>query len=92
MGRVIYNLTEWATAPAKLAFGSQTVRLDGYRRQPVHTVEVLGLNRQRITLLVVSPHTDEHDAHTVMMTAAGPNNALTVASLMISGQKVDAHE
>ncbi|BCP10667.1 hypothetical protein MINTM020_27650 [Mycobacterium paraintracellulare] len=92
VGRVIYNFTEWATAPAKLAFGPQTVRLDGYRRQPVHTVEVLGLNRQRITLLVVSPHTDENDAHTVMMTAAGPNNALTVANLMISGQKVDARE
>ncbi|OBF10009.1 hypothetical protein A5775_00765 [Mycobacterium sp. 852002-10029_SCH5224772] len=90
MGRVTYNLAEWATAPAKLAFGSQTVRLDGYHLQPVHTVEVIGLNRTRIVLLVVSPHTDQHQAHTVMMTAAGPNNALTVASLMTSGEEMEA--
>lgn len=90
VGRVIYNLAEWATAPAKLAFGAQTVRLDGYRLQPAHTVEVVGLNRSRIVLLVVSPHTDQHQAHAIMMTAAGPNNALTVASLMISGEELEA--
>lgn len=92
VGRVIYNLTEWATAPAKLAFGDQTVRLDGYRLQPAHTVQILGLNRTRIIRLVVSPRTNQHQAHTVMMTAAGPNNALTVDGLlMISTEELGAH-
>lgn len=91
VARVIYNLTEWTTAPAKFAFGTQTVRLDGYRRQPVHTVELLGLDRNRIVLLVVSPDADPHQAHAVMMTAAGPNNSLTVDSLlMISTKEAEA--
>jgi hypothetical protein len=82
ISRVIYKLDEWATAPAKLATAGRSVRLDGYRRHPVSTVEVLGLNQQKILLLVVSPLADPDQAHAVMMTAAGPNNALTVDSLL----------
>ncbi|CQD20519.1 hypothetical protein BN000_04937 [Mycobacterium europaeum] len=87
IGRVIYNINEWAKAPAKLATGGRTVRLDGYRLQPVNTVEVLGLNRDKIVLLVVSPHADPDQAHTIMMTAAGPNNASTVAGLLMNSAK-----
>jgi Family of unknown function (DUF5994) len=83
IGRVIYNMNEWAKAPAKLATGGRTVRLDGYRLQPVNTVEVLGLNRNKIVLLVVSPHADPEQAHAVMMTAAGPDNASTVEGLLM---------
>jgi len=86
--RVIYSLNEWAKAPRKLATDGRTVRLDGYRLQPVNTVEVLGLNRKRIVLLVVSPQADPDQAHAIMMTAAGPNNALTVNSLLT----IDAEE
>lgn len=89
IGRVIYNLNEWGTPPAKLATGGRTVRLDGYRLQPVNTVEVLGLNRTRIVLLVVSPHADPDQAHAIMMTAAGPGNASTVESLMVSEEETE---
>src|ERR1700730_4939890 len=51
--RVMDNLNEWGTPSAKPATGGRRVRLDGYRRQPTNTVEVLGLNRDRIVLLVV---------------------------------------
>lgn len=85
--RVIYNLTEWAKAPKKLATDGRTVRLDGYHLQPVNTLEVLGLDRKKIVLLVVSPQAAPDQAHAIMMTAAGPNNALTVNSLLtISGE------
>jgi hypothetical protein len=80
--RVMYNLNEWAKAPAKLATGGRAVRLDGYLRQPINTVEVLGVNRNRIVLLVVPPHADPHHAHDTMMAAAGPNNASTVDGLL----------
>ena len=80
--RVIYKVNEWAKAPAKFATAGRTVRLDGYRLQPVNTVEVLGLNRKKIVLLVVSPHADPDQAHAVMMSAASPNNSLTVDSLL----------
>ncbi|RAU96607.1 hypothetical protein DQP58_09720 [Mycobacterium colombiense] len=82
IGRVIYNANEWATPPTKIATGGRTVRIDGYRRQPAGTVEVLGLNSAKIVLLVVSPHTDPAQAHAIMMTAAGPSNASTVENLL----------
>jgi hypothetical protein len=83
--RVLYNLNEWATASAKLATGGRAVRLDGYRRQPIHTVEVLGLNRNKIVLLVVAPNADPDEAHATLMAAAAPSNDSTVDSLLMVG-------
>jgi Family of unknown function (DUF5994) len=83
IGRVIYNLNEWAKPPSKFATGGRMVRLDGYRLQPVNTVEVLGLNGNKIVLLVVSPHADPDQAHAIMMAAAGPNDASTVENLLM---------
>jgi hypothetical protein len=85
--RVMYNLNEWAKAPAKLATGGRRVRLDGYRRQPTHTVEVLGLNRNRIALLVVPPNADPDGAHDTLMAAAAPSNDSTVDSLLMSSAR-----
>ncbi len=82
--RVLYNLSEWAKAPAKLASGERNVRLDGYRLQPVNTLEVLGPNRNKILLLVVPPHTDPDDAHTTMTAAAAPDNDSTVDCLLMT--------
>jgi Family of unknown function (DUF5994) len=84
--RVLYKLNEWAKACAKLATGGRAVRLDGYRRQPINTVEVLGLNRDKIVLLVVPPNTDPDEAHATPMSAAAPSNDSTVDSLMISAR------
>ena len=81
--RVLYNLNEWAKASAKLATGGRVVRLDGYRRQPINTVEVLGLNRNKIALLVVPPNTDPDGAHTTLMATAAPSNDSTVDSLLM---------
>ncbi len=83
--RVLYNLNEWATASAKLATGGRAVRLDGYRRQPIHTVEVLALNRNKIVLLVVPPNADPDEAHATLMAAAAPSNDSTVDSLLMVG-------
>ncbi len=84
IGRVVYNMSEWATPPAKFAVGGRTVRLDGYHLQPVSTVEVLGLNRNKIVLLVVSPHAEPDQAHAIMMTAASPDNASPVERLLMT--------
>jgi uncharacterized protein DUF5994 len=83
--RVLYHLNAWAKAPRKLVTGGRAVRLDGYRLQPINTIEVLGLDgeRDRLTLLVIPPHTDPDDAHSTMMTAATPNNATTVDGLLM---------
>ena len=84
IGRVVYNVNEWATAPAKFTTGGRIVRLEGYRGQPVNTLEVLGLNRSKIVLLVVSPDAPEDQAHAAMMAAASPSNASTVEDLLHS--------
>jgi Family of unknown function (DUF5994) len=80
--RVIYNLDEWAKAPAKLPTGGRKARLGGYHRQPANTIEVLGLNRNKVVLLVVPARTDAQHAHDILMTAAAPDNAATVDVLL----------
>lgn len=88
--RVLYRRSGWAEAPRKLVTGGRAVRLDGYRIQPLNTIEVLGLDGERLTLLVIPPPTVPDDAHTTMMTAAHPNNAATVDGLlMISSRDRD---
>jgi hypothetical protein len=88
--RVVYNVNEWTKAPAKFATGGRMVRLDGYRRQPVNTIEVLGLNRNKVVLLVVSPDASPDQAHAILMAAAGPANASTVQILMASTDETEA--
>lgn len=85
IGRVMYNLGEWAKVPPRLATGGRTVRLDGYQRQPVNTIEVVGLDNARIALLVVVPQTDPDQAHATMMAAAGVDDASTVDGLLVVG-------
>jgi hypothetical protein len=83
IGRVMFNLGEWAKVPSRLATGGRKVRLDGYRRQPLNTIEVVGLDNDRIVLLVVAPQTDPEQAHATMMAAAGPHDASTVDGLLV---------
>lgn len=83
VSRVLYHLKAWTKAPRKFVAGGREVRLDGYRRQPINTIEVLGLDGDRIVLLVVPPRTDANDAHSTMMAAAQPNNAATVDGLLM---------
>jgi Family of unknown function (DUF5994) len=82
--RVMYNLDEWVSAPEKLLTGGRVVRLDGSRLQPTNTLEILGINRKQILLLVVPPHIDPNRAHETMMAAAAPNNASTVDALLMT--------
>ena len=83
--RVLYNLADWAQMPKRLTTGGRAVRLDGYRLQPANTLQVVGLGRGKILLLVVPPHTDPESAHRAMMTAAAPNDTTTVSELLAIG-------
>jgi hypothetical protein len=76
--RVLYKLSEWAHAPAKLPVGTRRIRLDGYRIQPPHTVEVLGFNRNRVVLLVVPPDASPAHAESTMSAAAAPVQTTTI--------------
>lgn len=80
--RVIYNLGEWTKTPPKFSTGGIVVRLGGYTRQPTDTIEIIGVNRSRIYLLVVPSETDPASAHHAMMTAATPDDASTIVELL----------
>jgi uncharacterized protein DUF5994 len=85
---VMYHLSEWAKMPARLYTGGRSVRLDGFNRQPANTLEVLGLGRKKVLLLVVPPHSDPDLAHDAMVTAAAPNNVSTVGDMLGSARLV----
>lgn len=87
IGRVLYNLGEWATVPPRLQTGGRKVRLDGYVRQPLNTIEVVGIDNERIGLLVVPPGTDPERAHACMMAAANPDDVTSVSTLLEFGSE-----
>ncbi|PRC47485.1 hypothetical protein C6A85_84715 [Mycobacterium sp. ITM-2017-0098] len=86
VSRVMYNRSEWATAPRKLRVDDQMVRLDGYDRQPVNTVGVVDSFGANINLLVIPAQTSADDAHDVMMAAAAPDDATSVKLLLAAGR------
>ncbi len=80
--QVSYNLAEWAKAPRKLPTDRNLVRLAGYYRQPVNTIELLGASRNKVVLLLVPPQTDSNHAHEAMMAAATRDDATTIDGLL----------
>lgn len=84
---VTYRLDEWAPAPATLPIGGSAVNLTGYRRQPRHSIEILGDGGTSVVLLVVPVDADPDQAHGTMMAAAAPDNKSTIEGLLV----VDRH-
>ena len=80
--RVTYNFADWATAPNKFATGDNMVGLRGYYQQPGNTIQVIGINRTKLVLLVVPTRTEPEQAHDIMMSAAAPNNASSIDGLL----------
>ncbi|UXA18764.1 DUF5994 family protein [Mycobacterium sp. SMC-4] len=80
--RVTYNLAEWAVPARKVRIGGGVVRLDGYVRQPFHTIGITGSRGDEILLLVVPTGSDPEHAHSAMMTAATPEDVSDVGTLL----------
>jgi hypothetical protein len=80
--RVTYNFADWAAAPTKFPTGGDTVRLSGFYQQEGNTLEVIGINRSKLVLLVVPSRTESEHAHDILMLAATPKNASTVDCLL----------
>jgi hypothetical protein len=79
--RVIYNLTEWATAPKRLRTGGQLVRLAGYYRQPVTRSKYSVSTATRSSCCNTRSHRSDH-AHDAMMAAATRDDASTIDGLL----------
>lgn len=87
--RVLYNVSEWSNTPSNLAAGGRRVRLDGYQRQPVNTLEVVGHDRGRIVLLTVPANTDPAEAHYALMNAARADDQSSVMDILTAAQHAD---
>lgn len=82
IARVVYNHSEWGRTPTKLINGDRTVQLDCHRPHPPNTIEVRGINREAIALLVVPHCCDPSNAHAAVTNAAAPNSTATVDTLL----------
>lgn len=73
--RVTYHLGDWPDPPRRVTFDDSVVRLEGFRSQPSGSFTVIGWNRHRTTLLVVSPETSPDVAQHALAAAAAPGPA-----------------
>ncbi|MFD9614738.1 DUF5994 family protein [Streptomyces sp. NPDC059083] len=64
--RIMYNIDAWEPAPSRTVIGGRSVRLDGYRHLPAHTLCVLGLDRTRLVLLVIPSDTEAATARALL--------------------------
>ena len=71
-----------SVTPTTFPTGDDMVGLRGYYQQPGNTIQVVGINRTKLALLVVPTRTDPEHAHDIMMSAAAPNNASTIDGLL----------
>jgi hypothetical protein len=80
--RVSYNLTTWDAAPRRLPVDGHQVRLGGFHAQHPHTVDAIGSDGSRLTLLVVPPETDPATAHQILLKAGRRDNIDSIDDLL----------
>jgi hypothetical protein len=80
--RVSHNLATWNTAHRRLNVDGHAVRLGGFHAQHPHTIDVIGPNGTRLTLLVLPPATHPATAHQILMIAARRNNVDSIDELL----------
>lgn len=88
--RVAFAMTGWDTAPRRITVDGRTIRLDGFRSQDEHVLNVSGPDRQRISLLVVPPEMTDQAAHDAMMLAAQRDNADRPGKILAAANVVPA--
>jgi hypothetical protein len=79
--RVSYNLSTWDAVPRRLDINGRQLRLGGFHAQHAHTVDVIGTNGARLTLLVLPPATDPVAAHRTLITASRRDNVDSIDHL-----------
>ncbi|PFW98645.1 hypothetical protein CJ469_06046 [Nocardia farcinica] len=82
LDRIMYNMDAWQPAPRRTMLGGRSVRLDGSRHLPAHTLCVLGSHRTRLVLLVIPANTQTAAAHALLWAASRPGNAFTADELV----------
>jgi Family of unknown function (DUF5994) len=82
VGRVAYNLDFWEPVHRKLTVDGRIVRCEGFHTMSPHTVTAIGVNSQRVTLLVVLPATPDHAAQAALRAAGDQDGVATVEDIL----------
>jgi len=82
VSRVAYNLDFWGPVHRKITVDGRVVRCEGFRTMNAHTVTAIGVDSQRVTVLVVPPDTPDEIAQAALRTAAGQGNTAAVEDIL----------
>lgn len=80
--RVVYAVTFWGEAPARVEVGGNTLVLKGIAALDTDTVHVCGSDERRIDLLVVPPDAAAAAADHAMAQASSPDVTLLPAAIL----------
>jgi hypothetical protein len=72
--RVAYGLSSWDPSPRRLDVDGFRVRLEGFTYQDQNVVHLTGRNRDRISLLVIPPETDQAAGRDTLRAATDQDN------------------
>lgn len=84
VSRMSYHLDTWHAVARKMPVQGRVVRCGGFRSMDAHTVEVIGSDGRRVSLLVVPPGTPGGTARAVLRSAAGDDSTASVADILAS--------
>ena len=81
--RVSYDLAAWAPAGRRVTTGGVRIRLDGFRRRrPAHTVHVVSVDGDVVTLLVIPPAASPVDAEHALRRSGEVGNSDDIDGLL----------
>jgi hypothetical protein len=87
VSRVSYNLDGWEPVQRKLTVDGRVVKCEGFHTTNAHIITVVGVNSDRVTLLVVPPATPDAAAQAMLRTAADKDNTATVEDILAGAAK-----
>lgn len=86
--RISYSTSAWNLAPRRLDIAGYSVRLQEFRGQDPHLLHVSGMSRERITLLLVAPDSDEATAAEALTAAAQEGNAERPEAVLLTSNRI----
>lgn len=67
-----YHLDAWDSAPENVDIGGDDVLLQGFTAHDPHSVVIIATSGQRLTLLVISPDSEDREAQQALSNASEP--------------------
>jgi hypothetical protein len=80
--RIGYDMDLWHSATRKLIHDGEVVRCEGFHTAFAHTVSVISILGQQVSVLVVPPTTDNGTAEAALHAASGLASVHTLADIL----------